>query len=117
MADKMEVAEGSLSPAVDQPEPEQQPDHKGSRKKSEKHCRIFLIRTLALSHVTTDLLSSVSSHLELEIKNLILNLDLTIFFYPTDYFRGTLHYMIISSTNVIEFIALVLVHDLCQTLF
>ncbi len=33
MADKMEVVEGSLSPAVDQPEPEQQqPDAEGSRK-------------------------------------------------------------------------------------
>ena len=42
MADKMEVAEGSLSPAVDQPEPEQQqPDHEGSRKKSKKHCGNF----------------------------------------------------------------------------
>ncbi len=81
MADKMEVAEGSLSPAVDQPEPEQQqPDHKGSRKKSEKHCRIFLIRTLALSHVTTDLLSSVSSHLEFEIKKLHSNFRFDNFF-------------------------------------
>ena len=45
MADKMEVAEGSLSPAVDQPEPEQQqPDHEGSSKKTKNIAELFFIR-------------------------------------------------------------------------